>query len=248
MSAGSTGTRRTGVKLAPQHLPKAQEPAELEPLGFLGWIKEMLSVILVAAIISALLRAFVFQVFWIPSPSMRDTLVEHDKIVVSRIDAWTGSIQRGDVVVFHDELGWLRSSHGSSPLRRVGEFFGIVPAGDEQTLVKRVIGIGGDRVKCCSTDGKVMINGVEISETYIAEGQAASTIPFDVTVPEGHLWVMGDNRGNSADSRYHMGEGQSPFVPQKSVVGTVWAIIWPVSRWTTDIGHREVFAVVPDPQ
>lgn len=244
MSAGSTGTRHMRVKLAPQHLPKAQEPAELKPLGFFGWIKEMLSVILVAAIISALLRAFVFQVFWIPSPSMRDTLVEHDKIVVSRIDAWTGSIQRGDVVVFHDELGWLRSSHGSSPLRRVGEFFGIVPAGDEQTLVKRVIGVGGDRVSFSVETGRISVNGVPIEEPYIAQGQVPSTIPFDEVVPEGTLWVMGDNRGNSADSRYHRQNGESPFVPVGAVVGTVKAVILPLNRAHWGLSAPEVFSQV----
>lgn len=243
MSSDWTGVVGVDMKVAPRHLPKDEDTAG-GPLGVLGWVKEILSVIVIAALISAFLRAFVLQVFWIPSPSMHDTLVEDDKIAVSRIDAWTGSIRRGDVVVFHDELGWLNGPTGSSPLRRVGEFFGIVPAGGEQTLVKRVIGVGGDHVAYSAETGRISVNGVLIDEPYLAEGQLPSTIPFEVDVPEGALWVMGDNRGNSADSRYHRGDGESPFVPVDAVVGTVKAVILPLDRARWGISAPEAFAGV----
>lgn len=231
-------------RTAPRHLRPEPRPGGEGPQGALGWVKEIGLVLLIALVISTVLRAFVVQVFWIPSPSMHDTLVENDKIAVSRISALTGDIERGDVVVFHDELGWLGgASHSSNPLLALGEFIGIVPAGGEQTLVKRVIGVGGDHV-ACGDDGVIRVNGVALDETYIAAGQLASTLPFDVTVPEGSLWVMGDNRGNSADSRYHQGEGETPFVPVSSVVGTVQAIIWPLDRATWGLSAHEVFAGV----
>lgn len=230
--------------LAPRHLPRGWAEDEA-PDGVLGWLKEIALVVVIAMLISTLLRAFIVQVFWIPSPSMHDTLVENDKIAVSRIDALTGSIHRGDVVVFHDELGWLPASPaGTNPVRRFGEFVGFLPAGGEQTLVKRVIGVGGDRVKCCTADGRIEVNGVPLDETYLAKGQVPSQTPFDVVVPEGSLWVMGDNRGNSADSRYHRGEGETPFVPVSAVVGTVRAVIWPLDRVALGLSARDVFSKV----
>lgn len=224
-----------------------REPAG-EGEGALSWLRELGLVVLIAVVISSLLRAFVVQVFWIPSESMHDTLVEDDRIAVLRLPHWTGDIQRGDVVVFNDSLGWLPAvdSGGiAGALRSAGEFIGFVPANGEQTLVKRVIGVGGDHVACCTAAGRLTVNGVAVDEPYLADGQAPSTIPFDVTVPEGALWVMGDNRGHSADSRYHMGEGETPFVPVGDVVGRARWVIWPIGHWT-GLGGREAFDEVPD--
>lgn len=246
------GTREKSVRMPVAHGPSIKdiERAELRARkNPLNWLREMAIIIICALVISSLLRAFLVQVFWIPSASMRNTLIEHDRIAVSRVSQYTGDIQRGDVVVFDDTLGWLskNDTKSSSPLRKVAEFTGILPAGGEQTLVKRVIGLGGDHVTCCTAEGKIEVNGVAISEPYLASSGPASSMTFDVTVPEGHLWVMGDNRTNSADSRYHMGNGQSPYVPESAVVGRAFAVIWPTNRLTW-LGDRSVFSGVPDPQ
>ena len=240
-------TSTASPSLGPVHAPSLRDRERAEARARRNpwvWLREIIVIIIVALLISSLLRAFVVQVFWIPSPSMRNTLVEDDRIAVSRIDALRSNVHRGDVVVFDDTLGWLGSTDVATPsiARKIGEFTGFVPGGTEQTLVKRVIGVGGDHVTCESSSGKVSVNGVEI-DGQVPCGERI----FDVTVPEGYLWVMGDNRSNSADSRYHMGEGQSPFVPVSSVVGTVQAVIWPTSHWSTNVGHPEVFSSVPNP-
>ena len=246
-------TSTASPSLGPVHAPSLRDRERAEARARRNpwvWLREIIVIIIVALLISSLLRAFVVQVFWIPSPSMRNTLVEDDRIAVSRIDALRSNVHRGDVVVFDDTLGWLGSTDVATPsiARKIGEFTGFVPGGTEQTLVKRVIGVGGDHVTCESSSGKVSVNGVEIDESYVADGQVpCGERIFDVTVPEGYLWVMGDNRSNSADSRYHMGEGQSPFVPVSSVVGTVQAVIWPTSHWSTNVAHPEVFSSVPNP-
>lgn len=236
------------------HLPsrserRRRERASARATGPWSWVRETALVLVIALVISSLLRALVVQVFWIPSESMENTLEVGDRIAVSRISARTGDIHRGDVVVFNDALGWLSSTPDTGVtgvLRRIGEFTGFVPANGEQTLVKRVIGVGGDHVTCCTAAGRIAVNGVALDETYVADGQAPSSIPFDVTVPAGSLWVMGDNRGNSADSRFHMGQGQTPFVREADVVGRAMWVIWPVSRWGSLGGGRAVFDDVPD--
>lgn len=221
-----------------------------EAVGPWAWVREFALVLVIALVISSLLRAFVVQVFWIPSPSMESTLEVRDRIAVSRVSAWTGDIRRGDVVVFRDTHGWLPRVGDTGlggAVRRIGEFTGFVPANGEQTLVKRVIGTGGDHVACCTAAGRITVNGVAIDEPYLDDGQAPSTVPFDVTVPTGSLWVMGDNRGDSADSRYHMGAGQTPFISASDVVGRARWVIWPLGRWAS-LGGRQWFDSVPAPR
>lgn len=202
----------------------------------------------ILAVCLVLVRVFVFPLFVIPSPSMHDTLHEGDRVVVSKIAGMLGSPHRGDVVVFKDSLGWLQSSPSSSAnsLTRIGRSVGILPNQVTRYLVKRVIGVGGDHVKCCTPSGKLTVNGVEITEKYIAEGQIPSKSSFDVTVPQGHLWVMGDNRGNSADSLWHFLGGDYPYIADDDVVGPVVFILWPFSRWFQRISDRQTFSNVPD--
>ena len=171
------------------------------------------------------------QAFYIPSASMEPQFIQNDRILVQKVSYWGGgSPERGDIVVFEDPGGWLDAAQSStppsSPVTKVLEMFGLYPTGGH--LVKRVIGVGGDRVVCCDKQGRITVNGHALDEkSYLPKGVAPSTIKFDVKVPKGHLWVMGDNRSASADSRGHMGNPGGGFVDDDLVVGKVFALIWP---------------------
>lgn len=196
---------------------------------------EWVFILVLAIALSSFVRAFLMQAFWIPSSSMEDTLQIGDNVAVSRLTPGPFELKRGDVVVFRDTAGWLppmEEDHGWVKVRNeVLEFTGLRPASGEQHLVKRVIGLSGDQVRCCDPEGKLQVNGISITEPYLAPGSDNSTQPFDVTVPEGHIWVMGDNRNHSADSRAHMQEGERPYIALDDVVGKVFWITWPFDHW-----------------
>lgn len=196
-----------------------------------------------------LVRVFILQVFLIPSPSMHNTLLENDRVMVFRPSSWFSDPKRGDVVVFKDSLGWLNTSSSSAnPLVQAGKSVGLLPENDTRYLVKRVIGRGGDHVECCTAAGNLTVNGSEITEKYIPAGQIPSKTSFDVTVPAGHLWVMGDNRGNSADSLWHYLAGDYPYIADKDVVGPVAFVMWPASRWFQKVNDTQAFEKVPNTQ
>jgi len=140
-----------------------------------------------------------------------------------------GGPQRGDIVVFSDPGGWLGAAEvqaPSNPMTRALELFGLYPTGGH--LVKRVIGVGGDEVKCCDHRGRITVNGVPLDEgSYLASGEQPSLIDFDVRVQKGFVWVQGDNRSNSADSRVHLGDPGGGQVPVDDVVGKVFSVVWP---------------------
>lgn len=213
-----------------------------------GWLIELVLILGGAAIIAVLLRMFVVQVYEIPSASMNDTLQLGSRIAVNRIPVLGKEVDRGDVVVFQDTEGWMETlpEGSSNPFRSIGEFLGLVPPNGEQVLVKRVIGTGGDTVACCDAQGRLQVNGVSIDEPYVLEPSVQNTPEFSVVVPEGKLWMMGDNRNNSADSVYHYFKGDEAFVDRDSVIGRAWAEIWPVSEWSS-LGNRDVFSQVPAP-
>lgn len=209
-------------------------------------VLEWASVVAIALTISLLLRTFLFQAFWIPSSSMEETLQIGDNVAATPLVPMVGDIKRGDVVVFQDSLGWLPpppERHGAGKyLNDTLVFLGLRPASGDQHLVKRVIGLPGDHVSVTPTDGRIHVNGVPVEEPYLAANANNSLVPFDITVPDGHLWVMGDNRNNSADSRLHP---DTPFVPESAVVGKVVWVTWPVGHWGNP-SDNDPFATVPD--
>lgn len=199
------------------------------------WGTRALVVALVAALtVFVLAHAFVVQGFFIPTGSMEPTLhgchaCDGDRVLVDRLAARNGAIERGDVVVFRDTQGWV--SHPPDTAGALVEWLelaGLAPDEAGENLVKRVIGIGGDRVEARS--GVLYVNGVRLREPYLPPGTTASATDFAVTVPAGHLWVMGDNRDDSADSRSHVHDPGGGFVPEADVVGTAFAIVWPLRR------------------
>ncbi len=199
-------------------------------------LKEFPILVVVALIVSLLIKTFLVQFFYIPSGSMENTLQIKDRVAVNKIPLISRSIHRGDIVVFRDPANWLSEPFTSeSPfivekLREGLVALGILPNPAKQYLVKRVVGIGGDRVICCSKSKKLTINGKESTEPYIFEGNDPSDMNFDVTIPAGKIWVMGDHRGASADSRYHQDDINKGMVPLNRVTGRVVAVIWPLKN------------------
>ena len=193
---------------------------------------ETVVLLVLALLVSAVVKTFFVQMFFVPSGSMRPLFVDNDRILVQKVSYWAGDVHRGDVVVFDDPGGrWLGSEGAQrlTPIQKGLSEVGLYPTGGH--LVKRVIAIGGDRVACCDIKNRVTVNGIPLNEkAYIAKGAAPSTRKFAVTVPKGRLWVMGDNRGNSEDSRFHGDLPGRGTVPVKDVVGKVWAIVWPFGR------------------
>ncbi|MCU1412076.1 MAG: lepB [Rhodoglobus sp.] len=203
----------------------------------LRFARDLLLVLLAAVLISFLLKTFVIRSFYIPSASMEHTLQEDDKVIVNELEPRFSPLAHGDVVVFRDPGGWLPPDAGEPGtwLDAVLVFLGFEAPNDGEHLVKRVIGLPGDTVVCCTDFGQLTVNGIPLEEPYIVVPSGASQAtrePFSVTVPDDALWVMGDNRYNSADSTAHLGDPGGGFVPMGNVVGRAIVISWPISRWT----------------
>ncbi|CAB4727448.1 LepB Signal peptidase I [Candidatus Nanopelagicaceae bacterium] len=198
-------------------------------------LREFPILVIVALAVSLLIKTFLVQFFYIPSGSMENTLQIQDRVAVNKVPFISGSINRGDVVVFRDPANWLPEPYENAENKVVAKIkeglvaVGVLPNPAKQYLVKRVIGVAGDQIICCS-NGKLTINGKETNEPYIFAGNKPSDLDFNVTVPEGKIWVMGDHRGSSADSRYHQDDVNNGFVPVEKVTGRVFAIIWPVKH------------------
>lgn len=200
--------------------------------------RELPFLVVVALVVSLLVKTFLVQFFYIPSGSMENTLQIQDRVAVNRLPFLSKNISRGDVVVFRDPANWLpeASDNSSSPIIakiKTGLVaVGILPNPAKQYLVKRVIGVAGDHVVCCTKDGLLTVNRTPITEPYIYAGNVPSDMNFDVTVPKGKIWVMGDHRGASADSRFHQDDINKGMVPLSRVTGRVFAVIWPLKHAT----------------
>jgi signal peptidase I len=212
----------------------ADSTAEAKPGKKKRFWRDLAVIVVAALVLTILLKAFVVQVFSIPSGSMENTLLPGDRILVSKIVYRFRPIDRGDIVVFSGAGSWDPPAQPPSNwfagiLDDAENLVGI--AGPETDYVKRVIGVPGDHVVCCNTKGQVTVNGVPLSESsYIYPGAAPSELTFNITVPPGRLWVMGDNRGDSEDSRYRTNDPDGGTIPESAVVGRAFLIIWPLSR------------------
>jgi signal peptidase I len=192
---------------------------------------ELVALVVIALVVSVAIKTYVMQMFFVPSESMEPLFVQHDRILVQKVSYWGNDVERGDVVVFKDPGGWLGPDPELNLVQKGLSTIGLYPSGGH--LVKRVIAVGGDRVTCCDTKGRVTVNDVPLEESdYVMDGQQPSAKEFDVRVPEDRLWVMGDNRANSEDSRYHQDLRGKGTIPVENVVGRVFAIVWPIGRFT----------------
>lgn len=199
--------------------------------------KELPLLIGIALLLALLIKTFLVQAFSIPSDSMQNTLQQGDRVLVDKLTPWFGAEpERGEVVVFHDPGGWLdgEPTPEPNPVQKFLSFIGLMPSAEEKDLIKRTIAVGGDTVEC-KKGGPVKVNGKALNEPYIFPGDTpCDDSPFGpLKVPDGKIWVMGDHRQNSLDSRYHMQDANEGFVPVDKVVGRAVVVAWPVSRWAT---------------
>jgi signal peptidase I len=209
------------------------------------WVEAV--VLLVFAMgIALVVHQFFFQAFYIPSGSMENTLHVGDRVLVNRMSYKVGQVQRGQVIVFNGEDSWTQEvpiSTPSNPVSRVfhdvGGFLGFAPSG-EKDFIKRVIGVPGDHVVCCDAQGRIKVNNVPLDESYLSSGvptptatttQVNASIPFDIIVPPNRVWVEGDHRDDSADSRSHRGDGGGGTIPESKIIGRAFVVVWPVSHW-----------------
>jgi signal peptidase I len=222
----------------------------------LGAAGEIVVVLGMALLLSLLIKTFLAQAFFIPSTSMENTLLVGDRVLVSKLTPGVFSLHRGDIVVFKDPGGWLSAEESlpadeqsglGATLKNALSFVGVLPQDAGEHLIKRVVGVGGDHVTCCDSKGRIDVNGAPIDETsYLYPGAAPAEKGFDVKVPNGYLWVMGDNRPVSADSRLHRALNNG-MVPVHDVVGKAFVIVWPFDR-AGGLGiPATVFGRVPQP-
>jgi signal peptidase I len=203
-----------------------------------SFLRELPGIVITALIISVLIKTFLVQAFYIPSGSMENTLLVNDRVLVNKLADKPDEIRRGDIVVFRDPGGWLGDA--ATPgrggvlggLRNALVFVGLAPAVGEEDLIKRVIAVGGDTVQCC-TAGHMTVNGVPLDEPYLYPSDLGTPSQTDFgpfKVPIGKLWVMGDHRSVSEDSRAHRDQPGQGFVPVSDVIGRAFTIVWPINR------------------
>ena len=225
-STDEDGTDEDGAALA------SAAPVRKRPF----W-RELFIIVIAALVLTVVIKVFLFQVFSIPSASMENTLLPGDRILVNRLVYHLRGIDRGDIVVFSGDGSWGPPPPPlpSNPVERTWEDFtnliGLSAPGTD--YVKRVIGLPGDHVKCCDAEGRVTVNGVALNESsYLYPGDQPNSddTSYSVVVPPGRLFVLGDHRSDSCDSRCHMLDGDDGTIPENEVVGRAFVIIWPPSR------------------
>ena len=234
----------------------SQEDSGLRIAG--GWAREIAIVVIGALIASTLLRLFIVQMFVIPSGSMENTLQVRDRVAVQKL----AQFQRGDIVVFRDTQGWLEpAKQEDNPVTKVLIFVGLAPDESSNHLIKRVVGLAGDHITCCDARGRLTVNGTALNESgylYTDAGTGKqvdpSSVAFDVVVPAGTVFVMGDHRNDSQDSRCHLADdtdggpaGSMAFIPTTNVVGTAVAVVFPFSRFQV-ISRPLTFENIPPGQ
>ena len=239
VSAGEGPTARQGGAVGDRDGPAGgdEETARPPAARRRSFWRELPVLIVVALALALLIKTFAVQAFFIPSSSMENTLDIGDRVLVNKIVYHTRSIHRGDIVVFNGLDSWdpsVPQTAPSNPVRRaidwVGSAFGV--SAGEKDYIKRVVGVPGDHVKCCDAKGRMTVNGAPLSESsYLYPGNAPSATPFSVTVPPGRLWVMGDHRAVSYDSRQHLGDPGGGSIPENKIVGRAFLIVWPVNRF-----------------
>jgi len=232
-------------------------PAAAPRRGVWPLVRDVLVILLIAVVVSVVVKTFLVRSFYIPSGSMEQTLQVQDRILVDELTPRFGGYERGDVIVFRDPGGWLSTAPQPEhsvlveAVDWVLSAVGISTSDSDEHLIKRIIGLPGDHVVCCNAMGQVTVNDVPIDETSylnLAAGQRApDAYEYDVTVPDDGLWVLGDNRDRSQDSRYHTDQPTQGFVPLDNVVGRAFLITWPLNRFGLIDFHHGVFSGVPDP-
>lgn len=235
-----TGNEPEGARSLPTRAERRKLARRVKRRRRVSAAREIPLLIVVALLIALVLKTFLVQAFVIPSGSMEQTIRIGDRVLVDKLTPWFGSKpQRGDVVVFKDPGRWLNQENVAKKdppvvvkqAKEVLTFIGLLPSDDEQDLIKRVIAVGGDTVKCCGKDGRISVNGVPLDESYLYPGNPPSLIKFEVKVPAGRIFVMGDHRSDSADSRYHLDEPEHGTVSEDEVVGRAVVIAWPFGHW-----------------
>ncbi|MDA3148053.1 signal peptidase I [Leucobacter sp. UCMA 4100] len=215
------------------------------------FFRDLLVIVVIAFVASYALKTFLVRAFYIPSGSMKETLQVNDRILVNQLVPNVQKVDRGDIVVFRDPGGWVypQAMPEANGFQKVLQQIGLAAEVTDEYVVKRVIGVGGDHVECCDMNGLMMINGVPIREPYVVMPEGAtrvSEIDFDVTVPEGSVWVMGDNRYASKDSRYNQDQPGKGFVSEDEIVGRAFLLNWPLNRFGLLDSYSDVFAGLDD--
>ncbi|NUP73892.1 MAG: signal peptidase I [Sinomonas sp.] len=230
---------------SPGHTNKARRG------GLIALIREIALILVISIALSFVIKTLFFKAFYIPSESMVPTLEENDRIFVNLMVPRNFAPQRGDVIVFKDTKGWLPPSTepGQNWFQQSLEFIGLLPDTSQQHLIKRLVGLPGDHVVCCDAQQHLTVNGAALTEPYVNPAEVPRPVPFDITVPSGKVWVMGDNRNHSSDSRFHnASQPGTGFIDMGDIEGQATVIAWPLNRLGVLDNYPSTFANVPSPK